>query len=1170
MMLSVSLGAFALTGSGDSASGALETVSPTLDLVSAVTEKSLSATFSEPMRTPGVTTPGNYAVSGSGVGTLGVNPDGISGGGPYTLSWTAGEMQDGATLTLTASGLQDLVGNPIEPAQNSASCAGLGIAPVFTNLAASPAQASAGETVTIAFTVSETLAANPVVTVNGHDATFASAAKTVTYTYTYIVAETDAIGMAEVSVSGTDLAGNSGSLSSSAALEIVESLAPLPLYAWPAGLALLAAGIVVLARKKRGLTQAKRSGDVPVPVFWFLIAAALLASSAAFAQAPTVSNVTFTQSPTATSTQVDIHYDLDAPNGPCAITVSLSKDGGADGYIHPVTSVTGDVAGVTTGTGKHIVWDIRADYPEESIPNARIRVTADDGVVQHTLTYLAGPNGSISGPTPQTVNHGANGAQVTAVADPHYHFVQWSDLSTQNPRTDTNVTTDITVTASFSIDRYDITCNVVGNGTCVADPAQVDYGATSDIIVTPGEGWHIVSVVDSEEGAKAGSYTTTPVTANRTVTATFAINTYDITCNVVGDGTCEANPATVEHGSTSDIVVTPAVGWHIVSVVDSEEGAKPGSYTTTPVTADRTVTATFAINTYTVTCSVVGNGTCEANPATVEHGSTSDIVVTPAVGWHIVSVVDSEEGAKPGSYTTTPVTGPRTVTATFAINTYTLTYTAGPNGSISGDTPQTVNYGGSGTQVTAVPDGGYAFSQWSDGVLTAARTDTNVMADISVTASFVVVALPPVVTSFAINSGAATTMPLGVTLDNTATNSPTDFMASESASFTGAVWQPYATAPSFTLSFGVGVRTVYFKARNGAGESGVVSDTIFIVPDTVSVAAGTFDMGRTSAGDDATYGGSDELPVHSVTLGAYQLGKGEVTNKEYCDVLNWALAQGYLYADSAGTPWAGSGNIYAGGTATSRYLIVGFASTYCNIQYSGGVFTSKTRVGLPGSTNYSMDTHPMVMVSWYGSVAFCNWLSQWQGLTPCYDMNTALWPLTVAPPTPGGYRLPTEAEWERAAAWDTTVPKHWIYSFMSDTNSGPGSNNRCNDYWYNGSVYAYVNPLGLTTTPYTSPVGWFNGVNVSPNGGVATVNSPSPVGAYDMSGNVWEWCHDWYSSAYYGGGSMTNPTGPATGSYRVYRGGSWSYYFDACRSASRNGDTPADTDSYIGFRLARS
>ena len=100
---------------------------------------------------------------------------------------------------------------------------------------------------------------------------------------------------------------------------------------------------------------------------------------------------------------------------------------------------------------------------------------------------------------------------------------------------------------------------------------------------------------------------------------------------------------------------------------------------------------------------------------------------------------------------------------------------------------------------------------------------------------------------------------------------------------------------------------------------------------------------------------------------------------------------------------------------------------------------------------------------------------------------------------------------------------------------------------------------------------WFNGETVSPNGSVTTVDSPSPVGAYDLSGTVWEWCHDWYLSTYYSGGSMTNPTGPGTGSYRVLRGGGWSYHFRYCRSADRGSSTPpTDTYSSVGFRLSKS
>jgi len=327
----------------------------------------------------------------------------------------------------------------------------------------------------------------------------------------------------------------------------------------------------------------------------------------------------------------------------------------------------------------------------------------------------------------------------------------------------------------------------------------------------------------------------------------------------------------------------------------------------------------------------------------------------------------------------------------------------------------------------------------------------------------------------------------------------------------------------------------------------------------VGVPAGTFAMGRRDDGDDETYGYPDELPTHTVTLSAYQVGKYLVTNGQMCDVLSWALAQGYLQSSSGGTYT--SGTLYVSGQA-----LLYVDDSYSDVVYSSGSgFSWKTRAGTGG--NYSMENNPVIDVTWYGAVAFCNWLSEKEGLTPCYNLST--WALIV--PYPNGYRLPTEAEWERAAAWDPDAPggpKHWIYGFQSDTLTTLTGKNRCN---YCDDNPDWVNPLGLTDMPYTSPVGWFDGVNVSPNGSVQTVDSPSPVGCYDMSGNVWEWCHDWYDSAYYSGGTMTNPVGPSSGSYRVLRGGGWGSLWYSCRSADRvNHCLPDSWDFDFGFRLSRT
>ena len=127
------------------------------------------------------------------------------------------------------------------------------------------------------------------------------------------------------------------------------------------------------------------------------------------------------------------------------------------------------------------------------------------------------------------------------------------------------------------------------------------------------------------------------------------------------------------------------------------------------------------------------------------------------------------------------------------------------------------------------------------------------------------------------------------------------------------------------------------------------------------------------------------------------------------------------------------------------------------------------------------------------------------------------------------FRLPTEAEWEFAAKGGT----------------------QSKGYTYSGS-----NTIG--------DVAWY-GSNSSKTHVVAT-KAPNELGIYDMSGNVWEWCQDWYDS--YSSSSQTNPTGPSSGYYRVNRGGSWSYNATNCRTANRSHNSPTYSNNRAGFRLA--
>lgn len=431
----VSLRSVAFTGSAESGAFSIDTVSPRLEAASASTSQSLSLTFSEPMLASGVTAVERYSISGLGQGTLSVHPSAVTGVNPVAAMWDIGEMLNGELISVSVSGVQDVAGNPIDGAHCSGAATGIGIAPAFTDFTVSPLEAGAGQVVTFHFAASEPLYEAPIATVNDHDATLdASGAP---FTYTYEVSSLDSPGPASISIVGADLAGNIGASSVPNAFAVVEKETNLPLRAWPLLVAIPAIGACIIRRRRFTGRSA--------------IILAALVSSQAWSAEPAVSNVTAVQNPGgAHGTQVDIYFDLSAPNGPCTITVWLSKNAGADGFIYPANAITGDVTGVGSGTQRHIVWDLRADYPEESIPQAELRVIADDGIAaQHTLTYSAGAHGSISGTSPQLVSHGADGTEVMAVPDSGYAFTAWSDGVLYNPRQDVNVTADIAVTAEF-------------------------------------------------------------------------------------------------------------------------------------------------------------------------------------------------------------------------------------------------------------------------------------------------------------------------------------------------------------------------------------------------------------------------------------------------------------------------------------------------------------------------------------------------------------------------------------------------------------------------------------------------------------------------------------------------------------------------------------------------
>ena len=264
------------------------------------------------------------------------------------------------------------------------------------------------------------------------------------------------------------------------------------------------------------------------------------------------------------------------------------------------------------------------------------------------------------------------------------------------------------------------------------------------------------------------------------------------------------------------------------------------------------------------------------------------------------------------------------------------------------------------------------------------------------------------------------------------------------------------------------------------------------------IPAGGFTMG-----DSFSEGRPDELPTRTVTVSAFFMGQKEVTKAEWDAVKAWAIGNGY----------------------------------------------TDLSVGAGKATN-----HPVQTVTWWDVIKWCNARSEKEGLTPCYTVGGAVMRTGTTTPTVNwavnGYRLPTEAEWEKAARGGLSGKRFpW-----GDTISHSQANFRNNGgETYQTGTTGYHPTYGTGSTPYTSPVGSF------------TANG---YGIYDMAGDVWDWCWDYYGT--YAPGAQTDPRGASSGTDRVVRGGDWKYDANYCRVAFRGISNLLYAYDGIGFRISRS
>ena len=372
-----------------------------------------------------------------------------------------------------------------------------------------------------------------------------------------------------------------------------------------------------------------------------------------------------------------------------------------------------------------------------------------------SLKYSAGEGGTIQGETTQEVLVNGSGTEVTAVPDEGYGFIKWSDGVTTATRTDTNITQHLSVTAEFGR-KITLSYSAGEGGTVQGETTQelIEGTAGTSVTAVPNEGWYFVSWTD---GVDTPTRTDTPsYHGNSTVSfkATFAPY-HTVKYIVYGEGgTIQGDTTQLVKPEETPTAVTAVPdegyklkGWYEDSVSDGNLLVAAGeTFSGGPIWyyGDGTTTYYVAfepieyICTYYAATGGTVNGSanrCDSIATVLTCYATAEILAVPESGYVFTGWSDGRTDNPRVDIIDPDNPQTVTVTARFAKG-YTLTYTAGAGGTITGASIQGVPTGEDGTEVTAVPNAGCSFVRWSDGVMTATRKDTNITSDLSVTAEF--------------------------------------------------------------------------------------------------------------------------------------------------------------------------------------------------------------------------------------------------------------------------------------------------------------------------------------------------------------------------------------------------------------------------------------------------
>jgi hypothetical protein len=432
------------------------------------------------------------------------------------------------------------------------------------------------------------------------------------------------------------------------------------------------------------------------------------------------------------------HIEVEYQANPITITTQVF----GSGSITPGTTFIYDPAYVydyvvTPATGNYIsailVNDVPQTIADNALYNGQLTNITENQMIKayfQPLTYqvvaTAGVGGTVTPAGAQTYNYGATQQYVVTAAEGHTITtvevdgvaVTVPEGATSYTHTFDNIVANHTISATFTINTYTITATAGANGTVTpAGATTLNYNEDLTYTITPDAGYHIVDVlVDGISVGAVSQYSFINVQADHTISATFAINTYTITAAMNGNGTITpAGVTTLNHGGNQTYTITPALGSLIMDVlVDGISQGAITSYTFTNVTANHTIYVVTNTATFNITVTQPNHGMITPGSHTVVYGATPTFTVVPNIGYNVsaLQVNGSSVAITPNNvgvvtHTLNPVSANVTVSATMAIKTYTITASAGANGTITPSGTATLNYGASSQVYQFNPAAGY-------------------------------------------------------------------------------------------------------------------------------------------------------------------------------------------------------------------------------------------------------------------------------------------------------------------------------------------------------------------------------------------------------------------------------------------------------------------------------